>query len=223
MAAAEKEKSIKISKIEQSSSLQGKNTDQGSSQEESKQQISQEEQRTDQKPLDLSIYPKDDKGRYIIPTDVFLSRYRELPAGTRTGDGRYIAYNGGYCKTLTDEDRDKGRDTKNAKLERRRTFKDAILEALYSKAPSKTIKDLGLDENADNLAAIIANQIRISTEGKKGEATSSAEFIRDTIGEKPADRQEITADIMTDEDRALLRKVRARQLKAAEEQEMQDH
>ena len=30
----------------------------------------------EREPLDLSIYPKDDKGRYIIPTAVFLDRYR---------------------------------------------------------------------------------------------------------------------------------------------------
>ena len=43
----------------------------------------------ERKPLDLSIYPKADKGRYIIPTAVFLDRYRELPDNTRSDDGKY--------------------------------------------------------------------------------------------------------------------------------------
>lgn len=175
----------------------------------------------EREPLDLSIYPKDDKGRYIIPTAVFLDRYRELPDNTRSDDGKYIAYNGGYCRVLTDEDRRKGAEATNAAKARKKTFKEAIEAALYRKASAKTIEELGLDKEASVLDALIANQLIIGTKASKSEATKAAEFIRDTIGEKPAEKQEITADIMTDEDRALLQKVRARQIKAEQtEQEM---
>ena len=92
---------------------------------------------------------------------------------------------------------------------------------MYRKASAKTIEELGLDKEASVLDALIANQLLIGTKASKSEATKAAEFIRDTIGEKPAEKQEITADIMTDEDRALLQRVRARQIKAEQaEQEM---
>lgn len=174
-------------------------------------------------PLDLSIYPKDEKGRLIVPEEIIKDRYKELPDGAHTEDRSYTAFNGGLLRQLTEEERragGKARQEKKAKIE---TFAAAIKRALYSSAKAQTCEKLGIPKDSSNLEAIIAAQLGIASSKDKGTATKAAEFIRDTIGEKPAEKQEITADIMTDEDRALLQKVRARQIKAEQaEQELSD-
>ena len=64
----------------------------------------------------------------------------------------------------------------------------------------------GLEYGASVQEVATAAMARRAMQGDRG----ALEYIRDTAGEKPTDRQEITADIMTDADRALLRQVQNR-------------
>lgn len=63
-----------------------------------------------------------------------------------------------------------------------------------------------LPEGATLFDVISLKQILESQEGN----TKAFECVRDTAGFKPVERQEISADIMTDADRALLAKVAQR-------------
>jgi hypothetical protein len=63
-----------------------------------------------------------------------------------------------------------------------------------------------LPEDATLYDMVNLRQIMESLEGN----TKAAEFVRDTTGDKPIERQEITAVIMTDADKALLEKVSRR-------------
>ncbi len=161
--------------------------------------------------LDLSIYPKDEKGNAILPAEVFNQYGKYLPDGTRSDDGR-MAYHGGALKMLgNDPERDheirvKGGKALQAKLKERRTFAETIEIMLRKKASKEAIETLGLDEDATTQDAVIAAMLKASGEGD----TKAAVFIRDTVGEKPIDRKEISAEVMTDADKKLLEKVSKR-------------
>lgn len=159
--------------------------------------------------LDVSLFPRDDKGNAIVSDDYFDSNYKHLPDNTVNESRSKRAFNGGYVKLLTAEDRRKGgivRQQNRAKVE---TFAEAIKRALYSKAKAKTCEELGIDTDSSILECIATAQTMIASGTTKG-STRAAEFLRDTIGEKPVDRAEINADIITAEERALLEKVNAR-------------
>jgi hypothetical protein len=161
--------------------------------------------------LDLSVYPKDEKGNAILPDDVFEKYGKQLPDGTKSESGR-IAYHGGFLKTLGNnperdhEIRVKGGQALQAKLKERRTFAETIEIMLRKKASKEAIETLGLDEDATTQDAVIAAMLKASGEGD----TKAAVFIRDTVGEKPVDKKEIDAQIMTENDRKLLEKVSKR-------------
>ena len=57
-------------------------------------------------------------------------------------------------------------------------------------------------------AALVASVFR---EGLSGGNSKAWQFVRDTVGEMPTIKQEVTADILTAEDRELLEKIRSRQ------------
>lgn len=89
-----------------------------------------------------------------------------------------------------------------------------IMELLLSCRITKAQAEEKLGEYAQYLPQdatlydlVNLRQIMESIEGN----TKSAEYVRDTRGDKPIERQEITADIMTDADRELLEKVAKRQ------------
>lgn len=159
--------------------------------------------------LDVSMFPRDDKGNAIVSDDYFDANYKYLPDNTVNGSNTKRAFNGGYVKLLTAEDRRKGgivRQQNRAKVE---TFAEAIKRALYSKAKPKTCEELEIDADSSILECIVTAQTMIAGGTTKG-STKAAEFLRDTIGEKPVDKAEINADIITAEERALLEKVNAR-------------
>jgi hypothetical protein len=95
---------------------------------------------------------------------------------------------------------------------RRQTMQDcmrALLELTMSK--DKARKDIGdiaeyASDNPTLLEILNLVQIREAQNGN----TKAFELVRDSAGYKPIDRQEITADIMTENDRKLLEKVAAR-------------
>lgn len=170
-----------------------------------------EEKKQNDEKLDLSIYPKDEKGNAILPAEVFDKFGKLLPDGTKSDDGR-MAYHGGFLKTLgnnPERDHDirvKGGQALQAKLKERRTFAETIEIMLRKKASKEAIETLGLDEDATTQDAVIAAMLKASGEGD----TKAAVFIRDTVGEKPVEKKEIDAQIMTENDRKLLEKVSKR-------------
>lgn len=161
--------------------------------------------------LDLSIYPKDEKGNAILPADVFDKFGKLLPDGTKSDDGR-VAFNGGVLRTLGNnperdrEIRRKGAETLNAMHAERRSMAETINVLLKQKASADVLQKLGLPEGTDNQTAALVSILMQMQEGD----TKAAVFLRDTVGEKPVDKKEIDAQIMTENDRKLLEKVSKR-------------
>lgn len=103
---------------------------------------------------------------------------------------------------------------KTQEINRKKRNAKEIMELLLNCRISRDKAREKLGEYADYLPddatlydVVNLRQIMESIEG----STKSAEYVRDTTGDKPVERQEITADIMTDADRELLAKVAKRQ------------
>ena len=165
-------------------------------------------------PFSLDDFPKDQKGNAIVPDDIFSQYYKQLPNGTRNETGNRIAYNGGMLSCLaagTDETKAiqaAGNEALRSKYIQRRTIADEINIMLTQKVRPDIAEALDIPANADNLTALVASVFR---EGLSGGNSKAWQFVRDTVGEMPTVKQEITADILTAEDRELLEKIRSRQ------------
>lgn len=152
--------------------------------------------------LDVSMFPHDEKGRAIVPDEFMEEHKKELPDGTRNESGTKTTYRGGILKMLgKDPEYDKeirtaGAEALNAKLAERKTFSESIGYALRK-------KDV---DGLSNMERITASMIIKAIDGD----VKAAQFIRDTIGEQPTTKTEISADIMTAADRALLEKLEKR-------------
>jgi len=162
--------------------------------------------------LDLSIYPKDDNGNLIVPDEVFDKHTKELPDGTYNASKTYRAYNGGRLYQIgSDPVRDAeitkaGADASNATQAHRKTMAETIDILLKKPAKPEILESLGLPDGTDNQTAALVAMVLQMQAGD----TKAANFLRDTVGEKPVDRQEIDANIMTEADKALLDKVSKR-------------
>lgn len=125
------------------------------------------------------------------------------------------------CKTQEEKDRLKEIVTKGGKatqecLKKARSFKDVCSQALTTKvskekAMSFVGDDIDLipfddDGYTDMQTVLSVRALRISSDGN----AKYLEFIRDTSGQKPKDEMSITADIMTDSDRALIENISRR-------------
>jgi len=138
--------------------------------------------------------PTDEKGRPIISDDVFMDNYKELPEGTKSDSGK-IATRGGYLdpgkkgdpKTIENCSK-AGKASQAANAERRKIAEtiDIFLKTV-DKETGKTMQEKIVE--AMGLKAM---------DGCVG----AAEFIRDTVGEKPSDN--VSLDVMTDGDKELM-------------------
>lgn len=162
--------------------------------------------------IDVSAFPHDDKGNAIVPDDYMEANYRNLPNGTRNESGTRRAQGGGMLHMLGEDperDRDiqrKGGEALQATLKQRRTLAESIEIALRKKASKDIIKTLGLEEGATNQDAITAAIILQASAGN----TKAYTALRDTVGEMPVSKQQISADITTEADRALMEKITKR-------------
>lgn len=159
----------------------------------------------------LANAPTDDKGNKLVDDEIFERYYKQLPNGTKNSSQTWRANNGGKLKILGgDPEGDKaiqkaGGEALQASLKHRRTLSEDIQIALLKKANPETIATLGLDPGANNQQAVIAAAILQAIEGN----VKAQQFIRDTIGEQPTAKQDISLQ-MTDDDRSLLDKVEKR-------------
>lgn len=165
--------------------------------------------------FNLDDFPTDQKGRKILPDEIFHEHLSELPNNTKSESG-LIAYNGGILRSLgtgvyspeqETEIRRAGAEALNAMHAQRRTLAETINILLKQKADPEEIETYGLNQGATKQDAMIAAIYQQATSGNVKAFTS----LRDTVGEMPTVKQEITADILTAEDRELLEKIRSRQ------------
>lgn len=166
---------------------------------------------TTETPFDITIYPKEnytnskgeEKERYIVPDDIFEEHIKELPDYTVNESKTYMGFHGGRLKPLgLDPENDlkvrrAGAEATNAKLAQRRTFKEQIDIILASK--DKENGKTGLEN-----VTIAMYERAIAGD------TKAAQFLRDTAGEKPADNIDLNANVMTEADKQLLEKLKAR-------------
>ena len=148
----------------------------------------------------LEQAPTDDKGRPIISDEDFLDNLKELPAGTKSENGK-VANNGGFLdpgkkgdpKTISNCSK-AGKAAQAANAERRKIAEtiDIFLKTV-DKETGKTMQEKIVE--AMGLKAM---------DGCVG----AAEFIRDTVGEKPTDQ--VSLDVMTDKDREVLKNLTER-------------
>ena len=152
----------------------------------------------------------DDKGNKVLPDKVVYKYYKRLPDGTRDESKSKIVMRGGLLNDLSNSMyRDiaiKGAKTLNAMKARRRTFRETISDMLTAPADSRQRDTLGLKQGATQQDAIIAAMILQAADGNRG----AAEFVRDTVGEKPADISDVNLHSLTEADRSLLDKVKQR-------------
>jgi len=162
-------------------------------------------------PFDISIYPieqyttgkGEEKKRYIVPDDVFEEYLKELPEGTvNESYSRRKAATGALNIFGANPDKDReiqrqGAEALNAARTQRRTFKEEadILLANIDKKTGKT----GLEN------ITLAMYERALTGDVKAYTA-----LRDTAGEKPAETIDLSADVTTEADRALMEKLKAR-------------
>ena len=140
--------------------------------------------------------PKNEKGQPIISDEDFTDNIKDLPKGTRSEDGRY-ANEGGYLRPgikgdpKTYENCAKGGQAAAENWKRRKTFAESITILLNQKCgDGQTMQD-----------KIVAAMAAKATDGCVG----AAEFLRDTVGEKPTENMNV--DVMTDGDKALMQKL----------------
>ena len=162
--------------------------------------------------LDLSLFPEDDNGNKIVPDDIFEANYKQFPNGTKNASGTYRACNKGKLKILGGDpegDRDihrKGGEALQATIKQRRTLAETIDIVLREEVDPRLAAELNLPEGITWQDAVTAALIKQAARGNvKAFAT-----MRDTAGEMPVNKQEITADVMTAADRALMEKLQRR-------------
>lgn len=162
---------------------------------------------------------KSKRNNDIVPDDFFDKHYRELPDKVENASGSWRTVStGGKIKIFgADPEEDKkiqrmGADKLNAAKAQQRTFKEVIAQMLADPAKSEDIDRLGLTEGATQLEVIIAGQLQQAGRGN----SKAAEFLRDTVGEKPTEKLDASITALTAEDKELIANVE-RRLSAADD------
>ena len=155
----------------------------------------------------------DEKGNKIIPDDIFNAYYNELPekiinqskTWRTTATGGKIKIFGG--DPVSDRAiQIKGAETVNAAKAQRRTFAEVIEEMLTRPAKNEVVEDLQIEPGATNLEAIIAATLKQASRGN----VKAADFLRDTIGQKPSEKIQADVTALTAEDKEMLARIQAR-------------
>ena len=160
------------------------------------------------------ICGRDAKGRRTVPDEIMAEYYKELPARTFSESGLYQANgSGGRLRMLgVDKEIDraiqeKGAAVLNATHAQRRAMSETIDIMLKSAAGKEEIERFNLPAGATKQDAIMA---ALYAEVIDKGTVRAADFLRDTVGEQPVNRQQIEADIMTQADKALMERIEKR-------------
>ena len=140
--------------------------------------------------------PRDEKGRAVIPDDVFVDNLLDIPEGTMSEEGKYKS-NNGYVTPLkkgtqyTKEFASKGGQACQAVNRERRKIAETIDIFLKS-----------TDKDGRTMQEKIVEAMGLKAmDGCVG----AFEALRDTVGEKPTDN--VSVDVMTDGDKELMAKL----------------
>lgn len=140
--------------------------------------------------------PRDEKGRAVIPDDVFVDNLKEIPEGIRSDGGKFKS-NNGYINILekgtqsTKEVASKGGYACQAVNRERRKIAETIDIFLKS-----------TDKDGRTMQEKIVEAMGLKAmDGCVG----AFEALRDTVGEKPTDN--VSVDVMTDGDKELMAKL----------------
>jgi hypothetical protein len=115
-----------------------------------------------------------------------------------------------YNKSLTQEERTNSARragiARQQKEKDTRTMKEILLQLLSEPAPEEEIKKFNLPEGSSNNLVIMAAAARKAKDGD----IRAGEFVRDTIGQMPTKEVQVSAEVFTEANKALLDKVAER-------------
>jgi hypothetical protein len=154
---------------------------------------------------------KDEKG-YIIPDIIFDKYLKELPPGTTNESQSYRAYNGGKLARLENDIEEAakrgkaGGITSQTTNRARRSIREILEELSKNTVTAEEAELYGLKEGTTLLEAATLAQIRRAMKGD----TKAAEYVRDTLGEKPADKIDASITGLTAEDKEMIRNMESR-------------
>ena len=156
---------------------------------------------------------KDEKNNNIIPDNIFNNYYKELPVGCINESKTWrTTSTGGKIKILGgDPEGDraiqiKGAETLNATNAHRRSIKEILEELSKKTVTAEEAEEYGLKEGTTLLEAANLAQIRRAMKGD----TKAAEYVRDTLGEKPSEKIDASIMNVTPEDQELIKRVASR-------------
>ena len=151
----------------------------------------------------------DEKNNKIIPDEIFDSYYRELPNGVINQSKTWRTASGGKLKILGgDPEADKaiheaGGKALQATLVQRRSIKEILEELSRRTVTAEEAEEYSMEEGTSLLEAANLAQIRRAMKGD----TKAAEYIRDTLGEKPVDKIAAEVETITPEDRQRIERI----------------
>ena len=151
---------------------------------------------------------KDEKG-YIIPENIFDSYLKELPPGTTNESQTFRAYNGGKLARLENDIEEATRRAKagaiasNTTQAARRSIREILEELSKRTVTAEEAEEYSMEEGTSLLEAANLAQIRRAMRGD----TKAAEYIRDTLGEKPVDKIAAEVETITAEDRQRIERI----------------
>ena len=154
----------------------------------------------------------DEKGNKIVPDEILDKYYKELPAGIINKSKSWRTSNGGKIKILGGDPendkaiQDKGREANASTWIQRRSIKEILEELSNKTVTAEEAEEYGLQEGTTLLEAANLAQMRRAMRGD----TKAAEYVRDTLGQKPTDRISAEVTALTPEDKELLERVSRR-------------
>lgn len=150
----------------------------------------------------------DEKQNRIIPDNLFEAYYKELPNKVINKSKSWRTSNGGKIKILGSDPADSyihrlGANASNATQSQRRSIKEILEELSKKTVTAEEAEEYGLIEGTTLLEAANLAQIRRAMKGD----TKAAEYIRDTLGEKPTEKISAEVETITAEDRERIEKI----------------
>ncbi len=151
---------------------------------------------------------QDEKG-YIIPDNIFDSYLKELPPGTTNESQTFRAYNGGKLARLENDIEEASRRGKvggpasQDTQQTRRSIREILEELSKRTVTAEEAEEYSMEEGTSLLEAANLAQIRRAMRGD----TKAAEYIRDTLGEKPVDKIAAEIETITPEDRERIERI----------------